>query len=96
MQCLNLRLGSGGALQPTSDASIFLRGTIMPQNSGNFYKRGVLYHDYSDPTSCIHTELYKRIKSSDLKISHIPSQTARKEIGRVQLSDEPRTSVENS
>ena len=43
MGCLNLRLGFGGALQTTSHASIFLRGTIMPQNSGNFYKRGNHY-----------------------------------------------------
>ena len=43
LQCLNLRLGFSGALQPTSDASIFLRGTIMPQNSGNCYERGNHY-----------------------------------------------------
>ena len=37
------RLGFSRALQPTSDASIFLRGTIMPQNSGNCYERGNHY-----------------------------------------------------
>ena len=43
MQCLNLRLDFSGALQPPSDSSIFLRGTIMPQNSGNFYERSNQY-----------------------------------------------------
>ena len=43
MQCLNWRLGFSGALQPPSDSSIFLRGTIMPQNSGNFYERSNQY-----------------------------------------------------
>ena len=43
MQCLNRRLGFSRALQPPSDSSIFLRGTIMPQNSGNFYERSNQY-----------------------------------------------------
>ena len=44
MQCLNQRrLGVSRALQPPSDSSIFLRGTIMPQNSGNFYERSNQY-----------------------------------------------------
>ena len=44
MQCLNRRrLGVSRALQPPSDSSIFLRGTIMPQNSGNFYERSNQY-----------------------------------------------------
>ena len=43
MQCLNRRLRCSGALQPPSDSSIFLRGTIMPQNSGNLYERSNQY-----------------------------------------------------